>query len=275
MRGRSALAALVLVGACQSSGAPVTVPTTPATTEPTPSAPYAVRVYGDPGLPEHTVYAPTVTGRRLPVIAWGNGGCRTTNGEHRAFLRDLASRGYVIVALGAVGRSFDPQRAEAQTQRPQALLAGIDWALAQGSPVTDLVDPARVVMMGQSCGASEALTASSDPRVRATLAFDNGGDVGGLHAPVLFFSGGPDDETVDSTTAAYDAATVPKIHVDEPAAGHIGPWHDPALQRTTVDLAVQWLHLALDDDAAARTFLLGAHCGLCDRPGWSVDSQGW
>ncbi len=42
-----------------------------------------------------------------------------------------------------------------------------------------------------------------------------------------------------------------------------------------MDLAESFLHLALDDDPAARARLLGPHCGLCDTPGWTVSSKGW
>ena len=49
-----------------------------------------VRV-GDARLPDHTVLRPRdTTPFLLPVLLWGNGGCRTTNQEHTRFLNDLA-----------------------------------------------------------------------------------------------------------------------------------------------------------------------------------------
>ena len=55
----------------------------------------------DPTLPTHTLYYPAGLSRiaaKLPVILWANGGCRNTSIEFTAFLGELASRGYFIVA---------------------------------------------------------------------------------------------------------------------------------------------------------------------------------
>jgi hypothetical protein len=41
------------------------------------SGPYKAHYFTDPSLPNHTIYAPKVpvTGRKMPLIAWANGGC--------------------------------------------------------------------------------------------------------------------------------------------------------------------------------------------------------
>jgi dienelactone hydrolase len=238
-----------------------------------------VRV-GDPRLPDHTVLRPRdATPFRLPVVVWGNGGCRTTNQEHTRFLTDLASRGYLVIAYGAPSTPFDPNRPEALTERPEAMVAAIDWAVAEdqraGSPLQGRVDTHRVVAMGQSCGASEALVASRDTRVSATLAFDRGGSTEQLHAPVLFWTGGGGDGGTPSARVAYDALAVPAVFVVKSDAGHIGPWHDPRLEAAALTVTTSWLDLTLYDDPTARTRLIGPRCGLCGRPTYSVSSKGW
>jgi hypothetical protein len=42
------------------------------------SGPFKAAYYTDPGLPKHTIYAPmsATDGVKLPVLVWGNGGCR-------------------------------------------------------------------------------------------------------------------------------------------------------------------------------------------------------
>jgi dienelactone hydrolase len=289
---RVALVALLLAATACSSGNETSAPQPSAITAPSASPtgdvarPGRAGVLpvlrgGDPALPGHTILQPGIaTAFPLPVVVWGNGGCRTTNQEHTTFLTQLAGLGYLVVALGAPDVPFDADKPEAQVQRPEALLAGIDWALQENdrkaSPLYERVDSTRIVVMGQSCGAAEALSASRDARVTTTLAWNNGGDVSGLHAPVLFFSGGPGDETYDATRIAYrDTAGVPAVHVDDPAAGHIGPWHDPALTSRAVDLARRWLDATLFADAAARATLVGEGCAECVRPDVTVRSKGW
>lgn len=299
MTARSLAAALplaaLLVGC--TAQAPAAVPSPTATSSPTPSPTPSPSVRpaptvragqvqvpvlrtGDARLPDHTVLRPReAMSFRLPVVVWGNGGCRTTNQEHTRFLTDLASRGFLVIAYGAPATPFDPNKPEALTERPEAMLAAIDWAVAEdsrvGSPLHGRVDTHRVVAMGQSCGASEALVASRDPRVNATLAFDLGGSTDRLHAPVLFWTGGGSDEGTSSARVAYDALTVPAVFLVKSDAGHIGPWHDPRLEAAAIAVTTGWLSLTLYDDAAARELLIGPRCGLCGRPTYAVSSKGW
>jgi len=62
----------------------------------------------DPGLPTHTIYRPkdmaAGSGQKLPVIAWGNGACVNIGNRFRSFLTEIASHGYVILALGPLVR---------------------------------------------------------------------------------------------------------------------------------------------------------------------------
>ena len=56
----------------------------------------------EPDFTEHTIYRPADLRRagRLPVIAFANGACRNTSTEYAAFLSELASHGYLVVAVG-------------------------------------------------------------------------------------------------------------------------------------------------------------------------------
>ena len=67
------------------------------------TGPFPATRVEDPTLPTHTLYYPAGLARiaaKLPVILWANGGCRNTSIEFTAFLGELASRGYFIVAHG-------------------------------------------------------------------------------------------------------------------------------------------------------------------------------
>ena len=60
----------------------------------------------DPLLPSHTIYHPAdmaaMGSARLPILIWGNGGCRNAGNRFRWFLTDISSYGYVIVAVGPI-----------------------------------------------------------------------------------------------------------------------------------------------------------------------------
>src|SRR5512147_2055496 len=57
----------------------------------------------DPSLPTHTVYRPQNLSKvkgKLPIIAWGNGACVNNGLAHRNFLMEIASHGYLAIAIG-------------------------------------------------------------------------------------------------------------------------------------------------------------------------------
>ena len=60
---------------------------------------------------------------------WGNGGCSNNGLAHAAYLRQIASQGYVIVALGFPGGG-PPAPADGSADATQAsqMLEAIAWA---------------------------------------------------------------------------------------------------------------------------------------------------
>src|SRR5579863_17218 len=68
------------------------------------TGPYPAILEQDPSLPTHTVYRPKdlsqLKGKKLPIIAWGNGACVNNGLSHRNFLMEIASYGYLAVAIG-------------------------------------------------------------------------------------------------------------------------------------------------------------------------------
>src|SRR6188508_2542495 len=69
-------------------------------------------------IPTHTIYRPkdlSAFGDRekLPILAWGNGGCSNSNAAHQNYLSEIASHGYFIVAIGPMQAAGAPRGAAA------------------------------------------------------------------------------------------------------------------------------------------------------------------
>jgi hypothetical protein len=143
------------------------------------TGPYKAILAGDPGLPTHAIYRPRDLrpfGDKLkvPIVAFGNGGCRNSSGEFRNFLSDIASHGFLVVAIGPAGNAV-VMGSEERTGTTEAsqLMDGVDWAIKensrQGSEYYGKIDTSKVAVMGQSCGGIQAVEVSGDPRVTTTV----------------------------------------------------------------------------------------------------------
>ena len=69
------------------------------------SGPYKAIMMEEASLPTHTFFRPQDISafgkdKRLPVVVWGNGGCANSPSGHVNFLNEVASQGYLIVAIG-------------------------------------------------------------------------------------------------------------------------------------------------------------------------------
>lgn len=152
-----------------------------------------------PARPDNTFYRPLhLPKSRLPIVLWGNGGCRDNGLSAAQFLREVSSHGYFVVVAGppreepviapapvpATAPQAAPDRDAQLTRRgpdatsPSQILDGLDWVLAQNadpaSPLHGRLDPTRIAVMGHSCGGLQAVRISADPRIKATMLFNSG-----------------------------------------------------------------------------------------------------
>jgi dienelactone hydrolase len=169
-----------------------------AQTEPVGSGPYPAIIEGDPGVPGHTIYRPEDLSpfdqkNPLPIFAWGNGACMNSNTFYAPFLAEIASHGYLVVAIGpysAEGSSSGGDRGDGMMgggmggTKSVQLLEALDWATAENarkdSKYYQKLDPSKFAVAGHSCGGMQALEVSADPRVSTTLPMDSGLFAGGL-----------------------------------------------------------------------------------------------
>ena len=255
------------------------------------SGPYPAIAESRAELPRHTVYRPVEwPGAALPLYVWGNGGCSGNGLAHAAYLRQIASHGYVIVALGTPGGGAAPP-ADGNTDATQAsqMIEAIEWAEREtardGGPFHRRIDVTRIGVGGHSCGGLQALAISHDPRIDTTLVLNSGiYNVPGtgrsrvqvdktqltrLHAPALYLTGGPSD--VAHPNATDDVARIDRVPVFFGAlpVGHGGTFSAPdGGEWATV--TTRWLDWQLKADADASRDFAGKDCRLCTDTRWTV-----
>lgn len=168
------------------------------------TGPYPAVAKRDPGLPGHTIFAPSSPPNvTMPFLTWGNGACQPTNTMYQPFLREIASHGYVIAADGPMSGS---------QSHVKDMRASIAWAKAGSASKYGKVDVKKIATMGHSCGGLEGMSVSyHNPDVSLTMMFniatfhdDKRFLLKELKAPVAWFVGNPTDmgyENVRETAA--------------------------------------------------------------------------
>lgn len=250
--------------------------------------------------PDYTVYRPADLARsgKLPVVAFANGACRNVSTEYAGFLSELASHGYLVVAVGRDDNAFDigpdsppagPNGRPLQVMDVKSLTRAVDWAIARNDDAASLyrgrLQPTRIAYMGHSCGGMQALTASADPRTTTTVVLNSGyyrtpparppGPLpeyrrwSELHAPTALFTGGPKDVAYRIARDSYEdgvAAGLPMFLASLPTLAHSGAYVGP--DREWSRAVVAWLDWQLKGDAKAREQFVGERCGLCTNASW-------
>src|SRR5579871_742729 len=65
------------------------------------TGPFPAVMEQDPSLPTHTIYRPkdmaALHGQKLPIVAWGEGGCANNGTAYRNFLGEIASHGFLVI----------------------------------------------------------------------------------------------------------------------------------------------------------------------------------
>jgi len=259
--------------------------------DPSGTGPYPAIAESRAELPGHTVYRPVAWPRApLPLYVWGNGGCSNNGLAHAAYLRQIASQGYVIVALGVPGGG-PPAPADGSTDATQAsqMLEAIDWATAEaaraGGDFERRIDLTRIAVGGHSCGGLQALAVSDDPRIDTTLVLNSGiynvpgsgrsrvavdkSQLGRLHAPVFYLTGGPSDVAHPNATDDVERIDRVPVFFGSLPVGHGGTFSAPD-GGDWARVSARWLDWQLKADADASWDFAGPDCRLCRDERWTV-----
>ncbi len=273
------------------------------------SGPYPAVREEPASLPTHTVYRPADLAKtpRLPVLLWANGGCRNTSVEFTRFLGELASHGYLVIAIGrsdipflvihgsiaAVANEKDANGNPLIVSDPAVLVKGLEWAISENSRRDGVlygkVDTSKVATIGQSCGGPQAFRAAKDPRITTVVALNSSfptqaapGMIGGaddgwtaekLAIPAAVFTGGPADSGFSGAEQCYKtlSSTLPVLKASLNTVGHTGAYPMPDLRRSSAVLA--WLDWQLKGDAQAVGAFAGPDCALCKDADWWIDTR--
>jgi dienelactone hydrolase len=268
------------------------------------TGPYPAIILTEPTLSTHTIYRPAdwrqVGEERLPIVAWGNGGCANVGDSAKSFLLEVASHGYLVIAVGPPGEAAsqggksDTKSSGSKGTRSSQLTDALDWASAQnsrrGSDYFGRLNTNKMAVMGHSCGGLQALEVSSDPRITTSVILDSGilsgpppfpmpgvttsdkSELTKLHAPLIYIIGGPTD--IAYANAMDDVAHIEHVavFVGSLNVGHRGTFAQ-ANGGAFAAVATAWLQWQLKHDSTAAKMFLGAQCGLCVDPVWTIQKK--
>jgi hypothetical protein len=272
------------------------------------TGPYPAIFENDPGLATHTVYRPkdvrAVKGK-MPVLAWGNGACANNGLSHRNFLLEIASHGFLAIAIGPpvpappAGGTAAPAPPRPPSGSPATkssqLLDAINWAIAEngrsGSPFHKKLDTEKIAVMGMSCGGIQAYAVAADPRIKMLGIWNSGilkepirpngprmedvrkDQLDKLHTPVFYVMGDKSDIAFENGLDDFQRVTkVPTIHMYRDGVGHGGTYGQPN-GGEFAKVGVALLQWQLRNDKAAAKMFLGAQCGFCQDKNWHISKK--
>lgn len=243
-------------------------------------------------LPGFVVYRPedmlraSARENKLPILIWCNGACSDTSIDYERMLVDLASHGYVVIALGDI--KFTPDERVVAHTTQEMVRKAIDWIKGESardnSPYKGNVDTERIAAAGHSCGGAQVLANASDSDLKTCLILNAGmGDMEmagasreslcHLTVPVLYMTGGPEDVAYSNALLDYDRISgVPVTHADLATAGHGGTYHEQRggdFGRMVRD----WLDWQLKGKESNKRIF--AQNDTMTYPGWTIRSKGY
>ncbi len=276
------------------------------------TGPYPAILEQDPSLSTHTVYRPQDVSKvkgKMPIIAWGNGGCANNGLSHRNFLMEIASYGFLAIAIGppvapprggqakGAPKQGAPALPAAPATKSSQLIDAINWALAEnnrkGSPYNGKLDASEIAVMGMSCGGIQSYAVATDPRVKLVGIFNSGilpapagpgtpamedvrkDQLDKLHSPIFFVTGDKSDIAHENGMDDFKRITkVPAIHTYKDGVSHGGTYSQPN-GGDFARVAVAMLRWQLKGEKDKSKMFLGPNCGLCQEPGWHVATKNY
>jgi predicted alpha/beta-hydrolase family hydrolase len=255
---------------------------------------YSALMLKDVTLPTHTIFRPQHievfnAKKSLPLIVWGNGACFDSPWEHVNFLNEIASHGFMVIAIGTLPKETGEQVTTRSTS--SKLLDAIDWAIAQNANEKSVyfkkINTQKVAVAGMSCGGLQALEVAGDPRVSTLLVANSGifiDPVRGnampmmpqldkthltkIHTPTLYLLGGPSDIAYNNGMDDVEKINQVPVFVGNLDVGHGGTYGQP-FGGDFAKVATAWFQWQLKGDKKAGKLFTGKKPGITKMPGWT------
>jgi hypothetical protein len=259
------------------------------------TGPYKALMVTENSLPTHTVFRPVDMSsfkekNKLPIIAWGNGACANSPWEHINFLSEVASYGFVVIAIGPMPQEGERGRGRSTSSQ---LTDAINWAIAQNrdktSPYYNKLDTTEIAVSGMSCGGLQTLETAPDPRVTTAIICNSGilGNPGSgmpgmpglakdhlakLHTPTLYILGGEKDIAYNNGMDDFKRINHVPVFVANMDVGHGGTYGQPH-GGEFAKVATAWYKWQLKNDQDAGKMFTGEPSGLSKNPNWKVEKK--
>lgn len=255
------------------------------------SGPYKAIAVEEKTLTDFVIYRPSQLKQTvekaglLPIIVWANGACMNTSIGHERFLSEIASHGYVIVAIGAM--ELVPNE-HAQQQTPDdELLKALDWITQQAkneeSEYYKMVNLDKIAAAGMSCGGAQAFRVAGDERVKTYMICNAGmGDMtmagastrslAKLNGEIIYIIGGESDIAYQNAILDFDRIdNVPVVFANHKSAGHSGTYA-AQFGGSFAQMAIDWLDWHFKNKDNSAIFLEN---DLSKYPDWTMKAKGF
>lgn len=232
--------------------------------------------------PENMLEALNKEGK-LPIIVWANGGCMDSSIHHERLLSDIASHGYIIIAIGDLQMTVE-ERIHKPTVN-EKLLEALNWISQQvnnkESAYYNVADLSKIAAGGQSCGGAQILRIAGDKRIKTYMMFNSGmGDMtmagassnslSKVNGSIIYIIGGESDVAYKNALLDYDRINhVPVVFANLLEGGHGGTFNQQ-FGGAFARLALNWLDWQFKNKDQSSLFLKHQ---LSDFPGWSMKSK--
>ena len=226
----------------------------------------------------------TVKTQKLPILIFCNGGCMDTSIGYENMLTDLASYGYVVVAIGEL--QMFAQHEKDQHTPSSMVKKALDWVCQQAndpaSPYYNKIDIEKIAAAGHSCGGAQVLANAGDPRLKTYLILNAGmgkmtmadasrKSLKNLHGPILYLVGGTTDVAWKNAQMDYKAIKhVPVVLADNTQSGH-GGTYEQANGGDNARMVRAWLDWQLKGKNEHETLFIGGD--LKDYPQWTIEHK--
>lgn len=220
---------------------------------------------------------------KMPIMVYANGGCMDSSINHERLLSEIASHGYVILAIGELQMVVNERKHESTDA--SMLIDAIDWITLkskdQNSDYYQAVDLEKIASGGQSCGGAQVMATAKDERIKTNLMFNSGmgtmqmagaskESLKTLHGPVVYIVGGEPDIATNNALVDYDNIDkVPVAFANLLEGGHMGTFPEK-FGGSFAQMALDWLDWQFNGVDNSAIFL---DAELAEYPGWTMKSK--